>query len=89
MVDAWSAALFHRELWQLYRQPDAVLPALEISFRDYVLGELALRNSDLYRRSHDYWWDRMDTLPPAPELPLVKDPRPDCIAPIHQAKHKV
>jgi pyochelin synthetase len=74
MVDAWSAALIHRELWQLYRQPDAALPALEISFRDYVLGELALRDSDLYRRSHDYWWDRISTLPPAPELPLAKDP---------------
>ena len=54
--------------------PDAALPPLEISFRDYVLAEIALRDSEQYRRSKDFWWNRLSTLPPAPELPLAKDP---------------
>jgi amino acid adenylation domain-containing protein len=74
MVDAWSSSILNRELCQLYHQPDAVLPPLEISFRDYVMAETALRDTDLYRRSQDYWWKRLPTLPPAPELPLAKDP---------------
>ncbi len=74
MVDGWSGAILIRELCALYQNPDAVLPPLEISFRDYVLAEAALRETDLYRRSRDYWWDRLATLPPAPDLPLAKDP---------------
>ncbi len=74
MVDGWSASILNRELSQLYQHPDAVLPPLEISFRDYVLAEGRIRETDLYRRSRDYWWDRLATLPPAPDLPLAKDP---------------
>ena len=64
-----------REWSQLYENPDTSLAPLELSFRDYVLAEIALRDSDLYRRSQDYWWSRLPTLPPAPELPLAKNPR--------------
>lgn len=74
MIDGGSIPILRRELSELYQQPDAVLPPLEISFRDYVLAEAAIRDTDLYRRSRDYWWDRLATLPPAPELPLAKDP---------------
>ena len=74
MIDGWSASILHRELCQLYQQPDAELPPLEISFRDYVLAEAAIRETDLYQRSRDYWWNRLAALPPAPELPLAKDP---------------
>jgi len=72
MVDGWSASILDRELCRLYQQPDAGLPPLEISFRDYVLAQAALRDTDLYRRSKNYWWDRLATLPAAPELPVAK-----------------
>jgi amino acid adenylation domain-containing protein len=74
IIDAWSWSILSKEMSQLYQSPDAVLPPLEISFRDYVLAEIALRDSEQYRRSKDYWWNRLATLPPAPELPLAKDP---------------
>ncbi|HAG80829.1 MAG TPA: non-ribosomal peptide synthetase, partial [Cyanobacteria bacterium UBA12227] len=49
-------------------------PGLELSFRDYVLAEINLRNSQLYQRSKEYWLNRIPTLPPSPELPLQKNP---------------
>jgi len=72
MLDAASWQIIGRELALLYRDPDAVLPPLELSFRDYVLAEIAFRDSEVYRRAQQYWWDRLPTLPPAPELPLTQ-----------------
>ena len=74
MADGWSWSILTRELCDLYQNLDATLPPLEISFRDYVLAEIAVRDSEQYRRSKGYWWKRLATLPPAPELPLMKDP---------------
>jgi len=74
VADAWSFRVMVRELVQLYRDPGAALPPLEITFRDYVLAEIELRASDLYRRSEEYWRGRLASLPPAPELPLAKSP---------------
>ncbi|MGD1808688.1 amino acid adenylation domain-containing protein [Dapis sp. BLCC M126] len=51
-----------------------LLPPLEISFRDYVFTELAIRETSYYQRSQEYWFNRLDNLPPGPELPLAKNP---------------
>ncbi|MCB0165830.1 MAG: amino acid adenylation domain-containing protein, partial [Anaerolineae bacterium] len=72
--DAWSLAVLLREWQELYRQPDLVLPELTVTFRDYVLTEQALTETDLYDQAQSYWFNRLDTLPPAPELPLARDP---------------
>ncbi|MFG1349931.1 amino acid adenylation domain-containing protein [Xanthobacter autotrophicus] len=45
-------------------------PPLAIGFRDYVLAERGLHQGALYQASRRYWFDRLDTLPPAPELPV-------------------
>ena len=68
--DAWSWNILMFELFHFYRDPRASLPPLDLSFRDYVLGELALQETEIYRRSLEYWRNRLDTLPPAPDLPL-------------------
>ncbi len=79
--DAWSRQILIGEFARLYADPDAVLEPLDLSFRDYVLAEAALRNPDVgrgetehYARALAYWRGRMDTLPPAPELPLAQSP---------------
>ncbi|HEY0604992.1 MAG TPA: AMP-binding protein, partial [Herpetosiphonaceae bacterium] len=72
--DAWSRQILARELSLLYEQPDAALPALELSFRDYVLAEAALHETELHRRSLAYWRERLPTLPPGPDLPLAQSP---------------
>ncbi len=74
MFDAWSFVVLMRELVQLHQDLDTVLPALNFSFRDYVLAEKSLRDSAHYQRSLAYWQDIIPTLPAAPELPLEKNP---------------
>jgi len=74
ITDAWSSQILYRDLARYYADPEAELPHLELSFRDYVLAEIELRESELYRRSLSYWKRRVETLPPGPELPLARRP---------------
>jgi amino acid adenylation domain-containing protein len=48
---------------------------MELSFRDYVLNEEALRQGPRHEADQAYWRGRLDELPAAPELPVR--PRPD------------
>jgi amino acid adenylation domain-containing protein len=72
--DALSMMILAREFTILYHDPDAQLGSLEISFRDYVVTDQALRDTDIYKRAQAYWWDRLSGLPPAPQLPLATSP---------------
>jgi amino acid adenylation domain-containing protein len=72
IADALSLMNFGQQWWQLYQNPQATLPQLQVSFRDYVLAELALRDTPQYQRAQDYWQQRLSTLPSAPELPLAQ-----------------
>jgi amino acid adenylation domain-containing protein len=72
--DAWSVTLVSDELARLYLHPETELPPLELTFRDYVLAERELRETPLFERALEYWRLRLPTLPPAPELPLARDP---------------
>jgi pyochelin synthetase len=75
VFDAWSLFRLFDEWSQLYQNPTLALPPLKLSFRDYVLAEQGLQETELYKRSQKYWFDRIDTLPPAPDLPLAKNPQ--------------
>src|SRR6185436_19555645 len=72
--DAWSLRLLARDLGQLYELPESPLPALDVSFRDYVLAEAALRETAAWQRATDYWHGRLADFPPPPALPLAKSP---------------
>ncbi|MFQ4144475.1 amino acid adenylation domain-containing protein [Chlorogloeopsis sp. ULAP02] len=74
IFDAWSLLILFEEWYQIYQNPGVELPPLELSFRDYVLAEKALQNTDLYKRAQNYWFNRLDSLPPSPDLPLAKHP---------------
>ncbi|MFJ9106402.1 AMP-binding protein, partial [Streptomyces sp. NPDC102405] len=39
-----------------------------------MLAEAAIEGTELWERSRAYWWDRLEGLPAAPDLPMVKDP---------------
>ncbi|MEH1861785.1 MAG: amino acid adenylation domain-containing protein [Nostoc sp.] len=74
IMDAWSFQILGRELAKLYQNPNETFCDIEISFRDYVLAELACCHTKEYQRSVDYWQSRIPTLPPTPDLPLIKNP---------------
>jgi amino acid adenylation domain-containing protein len=76
ITDAWSIyQVLFPDLIDLYDDPDAILPELTITFRDYVLGKIAAQRDSLeYERSRQYWLDRLATLPAAPDLPMVANP---------------
>lgn len=74
MVDAGSLQILAAEFVSLYRDPDTPLEPLNVSYRDFVLAAEMLQNSSQYRRSKEYWSKRVETLAPAPELPLAQSP---------------
>jgi amino acid adenylation domain-containing protein len=71
--DAWSWNILMFELFHFYRD-GRLLPPLELSFRDYVLGEIELQKTAIYERALAYWKKRLDSLPLAPDLPLRINP---------------
>nr|WP_194238606.1 non-ribosomal peptide synthetase/type I polyketide synthase [Streptomyces spongiae] len=74
VMDAWSTSLVFREWATAYRGDAHLLPEAAVTYRECVTALHAIEDSEPYRRSLAYWRERMATLPPAPELPLAKDP---------------
>jgi amino acid adenylation domain-containing protein len=71
VADVASVRLLFREWGELYQHPDVTPPEPGVSFRDYVLTLGKLADTEVYRRARDYWRQRIPTLPPGPELPLL------------------
>lgn len=74
IADAWSFFLLVEEWMAFYDNPGLKLPALELTFRDYVLAENTLDQTAQYQRDREYWLAKVDSLPPAPALPLACQP---------------
>ena len=69
--DAWSYVLLMDELFRLYNNPKELPKHLNISFREYVLAEATLKNTDAYQNDLNYWQSRVQSLPGPPELPIL------------------
>jgi amino acid adenylation domain-containing protein len=74
IADAASMLLLFKEWGQFYEQPDWEPEPLTVTFRDYVLAQVAARHTDAFARAQAYWRARLPSLPTAPELPLAKAP---------------
>ncbi len=74
VCDALSFRNLLAELMRLYEEPKAVLPALELSFRDYVLAAAEREHSEGFQRALEDWRRRLPQLPSPPELPLARRP---------------
>ncbi|MFI9324528.1 amino acid adenylation domain-containing protein [Kitasatospora aureofaciens] len=84
IADWASAGVLFRELDTILAGHGDQLPALDITFRDYLVAERRLRETARYRRDREYWLARADDLPPAPELPLL---RAETGGPVRFARH--
>ncbi len=72
VLDALSIMIIFHELATLYRDEEADLPAVDVSFRDYVMHT---RASDTQQDTDkEYWSEQAAKLPPAPALPLAVEP---------------
>ncbi len=74
ILDAASVELMYQDWRRFYQDPDWRPEPLTLSYRDYVLAEQAMRGGRRYQAAQAYWLDRLDALPPAPALPLAKQP---------------
>ncbi|MEM6365669.1 MAG: amino acid adenylation domain-containing protein, partial [Planctomycetota bacterium] len=70
--DAWSLQILGRELKQLLF--GVRLEPISLTFRDYVIHQQAFSKSVAYEASWDFWKNKLQCLPSAPELPLIKRP---------------
>ncbi|GAA0624214.1 hypothetical protein GCM10010174_49210 [Kutzneria viridogrisea] len=71
VVDGWSSALLFREWAQVYHEGREALPELSLTFRDYVTATATRQDPEKALR---YWRERVVEMPPAPQLPLAKNP---------------
>ncbi|HEY1526503.1 MAG TPA: beta-ketoacyl synthase N-terminal-like domain-containing protein, partial [Candidatus Angelobacter sp.] len=71
--DIGSIRILMSEWSKLYQGQDLPLPELEISFRDYVLTEAKLKETDAFRHALQYWQQRVAKLPPGPDLPMTRN----------------
>jgi len=72
IVDEKSRNICFHEWARLYANPDEELPPIPLSFRDYVMAQIATRTSKKYVEDQAYWRSRLASLPPAPALPQVE-----------------
>ena len=75
VLDALSIMIIFAELAELYREPGARLAPLGLTFRDFRRADPEPAGREAAREAaRDYWTGRLDRLPPAPQLPLARDP---------------
>ncbi|ANS63555.1 nonribosomal peptide synthetase [Streptomyces lincolnensis] len=72
VLDGLSMMTVFTELGVLYADPGAELPPVEPTFRDYLASVRPA--PETLAADQAYWRDRLPELPPAPRLPLLRDP---------------
>ncbi|MBW8877597.1 MAG: amino acid adenylation domain-containing protein [Acidobacteria bacterium] len=71
VLDAWSMLIIFKQWYGFYEDQGYSVSVPSLSFRDYVLAEAALKALPSHQLARQYWWERLDALPPAPQLPVL------------------
>lgn len=74
VFDGWSIFHLFKEWKRLYDCPGDSLPVIDLTFRDYVMALEEVKKTTFYQQDIKYWQNRLSDLPPAPELPLSRNP---------------
>ncbi|URZ02607.1 non-ribosomal peptide synthetase [Clostridium felsineum] len=71
IADGASLMLLAKEISEYYNKDIRVLPQLEKTYKEYILGKtFKIVKSKKYIRDKDYWMQRIDDIPFAPKIPL-------------------
>ncbi len=70
LMDAHSGTIFFKELTELYANSEVSLPALSISYRDYIQQWQKIRNSELFTKDKEYWANKLNYYNFEMNLPL-------------------
>ncbi|MCR6483373.1 amino acid adenylation domain-containing protein [Amycolatopsis sp. OK19-0408] len=70
VADGASLRQVLREWARAYDDPAAQWTPVGLDFRDYVLAEQRVEETERYRRARDYWQARVPELPAGPDLPV-------------------
>lgn len=73
LVGDWASLLRLIREWEHEYAGHPAPPTATVQFRDYVLWERQRRRSAEHRRDRDYWLDRVEKLPSAPQLPVYRE----------------
>ena len=75
ILDGASFFTLGMEVEACYVDDSSVLPPVPgFSFRDYLIAERALRQSERGRKSWEWWLNKVETLPPAPKVAERQQP---------------
>jgi len=73
--DVWCMRMIIDEWAKLYKDPDNARPLPEgLTYRDYVKGFEEIEKSELFGQSMEYWQSELESLPGAPQLPMIRQP---------------
>ena len=74
-TDVYGILQLFTEWQRFYVDPETMFEPLQLSFRDYVIAENNFRDSELFRKSEEYWLARLSSIPPGPDIPLARNPK--------------
>lgn len=74
ILDVRSFLIVLTDLLQFYADENREVKIQELTFRDYVIAECDRFKSPSFAKAQAYWMPRIPNLPPAPQLPLAKNP---------------
>ncbi|MET9913794.1 type I polyketide synthase [Streptomyces sp. NPDC006476] len=78
IADGWSTAVWFHDWAAYYHGATERLASLNVTYRDCLTAIRGQEGSPETLRALEYWRARAATLPPAPPLPLAKDPATVC-----------
>lgn len=74
IADGASLEIIFRELGMFCDNPQLELSEIECTFRDYMIAYNDFQNTETYKRDKEYWLNKLEEFPQAPQLPLKQDP---------------
>lgn len=75
LADGWSYQILMDELFTIVKSPETILPKLTLTFRDYVIHQLKIKETTQYQEALTYWKERIKTFTNAPQIPMKCTPK--------------